>query len=97
MDSENTQPEIIVSFDGVKMKDFRAYWTAVARGDWAGQDMFFALVVRSWLYDLNPADPESYGELAFEEYMAVQNAIKSASAAMGLEFAKQSQNKVGSR
>ena len=56
MDSEITQDEIIVSFDGVKMKDFRTYWTAVARGDWAGQDTFFASVVRSWPHDLDPAD-----------------------------------------
>ncbi len=68
--------EIVVSFEGVKIKDFRAYWDAVRRGDWKGQDAFFAKVVKSWPYDLDPADVESYGELELTGYSAVQAAIK---------------------
>ena|SRR3990172_7464865 len=76
--------DIVVSFDGVKMKDFRAYWQAVARGDWAGQDKFFSLVVRSWPFELDPVDPNSFQELELDEYVSVQAAIRSASAESGI-------------
>ena len=33
MNEATAAPEIIVSFEDVKMKDFRAYWQAVARND----------------------------------------------------------------
>ena len=80
MSDENTQYDnIIVSFDDVKMKDFRAYWTAVAKGDWKGQDEFFAKVVKSWDYEYDSSDPASYENLAVEEYNAVQVSIRQAS------------------
>lgn len=78
--------EIVVSFDGVKVKDFRAYWTAVKRGDWAGQDRFFALVVRQWQYPLNPNQPESYGELDLMQYLQVQKAISNLSNKLGMSM-----------
>jgi hypothetical protein len=71
--------QIVVSFDGVKMKEFRAYWMAVARGNWVEQDKFFARVVKSWPFTLNPSNFESYGELEFHQYISVQTAIKLAS------------------
>lgn len=60
------------------MKDFRAYWTAVAKGDWQGQDEFFAKVVQSWEYDLDPSLADSYRELSVSEYNQVQKAIRQA-------------------
>ena len=69
----------VVSFDGVKMKDFRAYWDAVRRGNWKGRDAFFAKVVKSWPYDLDPANAESYGMLEFKQYTSVQMAINASS------------------
>jgi len=80
MSQNNVQPQdnIVVSFDDVKMKDFRAYWTAVARGDWQGQDEFFAKVVQSWDYKLNPSDPESYGDLDLTSYAVVQQMVREA-------------------
>lgn len=70
---------IIVSFDDVKMKHFRAYWLAVAKGNWAEQDKFFARVVKQWQWQLDPNDPNSYGELGVAEYKQVQNAIQKVS------------------
>jgi len=78
MQDSNTEQDIIVSFEGVKMKDFRAYWSAVGRGDWKGQDEFFAKVVTAWVYDLDPSQPESYGELSVSAYNKVQVAIRRA-------------------
>ena len=57
-----------------------AYWDAVRRGNWKGQDDFFAKVVKSWPVDLDPAGVESYGMLELEEYTAVQGAINIKSA-----------------
>ena len=76
--NEQQKPEndIIVSFDDVKMKDFRAYWKAVARSDWEGQDAFFAKVVKAWPFEGNPGEAEAYGELSFRQYKQVQSAIK---------------------
>lgn len=71
--------EIVVSFDGIKMKDFRAYWVAVARNDWVEQDKFFARIVRSWPYPLDPKEALSYQELELDHYMRVQGAIRLAS------------------
>lgn len=70
------KPEIVVSFEGVKMKEFRAYWASVARSDWAAQDTFFARVVKIWAYNFDPSDPTSYGELTFEQYSFVQAVIR---------------------
>jgi hypothetical protein len=86
--SEQLNPEndIIVSFDDVKMKDFRAYWKAVAHGDWQGQDAFFAKVVKSWVYEGDPSDADAYGELNLKQFMAVQKAIKSASTGAGVSL-----------
>jgi hypothetical protein len=70
------KPEIVVSFEGVKMKEFRAYWAAVVKGDWMAQDAFFARVVRSWNYPLDSSDQTSYGELELKQYLTVQQAIR---------------------
>ena len=77
--SKTQNTEIIVSFDDVKMKDFRAYWKAVAKGDWQGQDAFFAKVVKAWPYEGDPSDAEAYGELSVQEYLEVQQTIKAKS------------------
>jgi len=68
-------PEIIVSFEDVRMKDFRAYWQAVARNDWQGQDAFFAKVVKQWPFAGDPSDAGAYGELDFRQYISVQRTI----------------------
>ncbi len=78
--------DIVVSFEGVKMKEFRAYWTAVARGDFVAQDQFFAKVVKAWPFRLDPADAQSYGELEISQYHAVQLAIKSATERVAKEL-----------
>jgi hypothetical protein len=80
--TEQKQPEIVVSFEGVKMKEFRAYWAAVAKGDWVGQDTFFARIVKHWPWDLDPEKIESYAELELEQYFKVQKAISNASGAL---------------
>lgn len=81
-ETQNPENEIIVSFEDVKMKDFRAYWKAVAKGDWQGQDAFFAKVVKAWVFEGDPSDANSYSELELEEYMLTQQKIKSASASI---------------
>lgn len=78
------QNNIIVSFDTVTINGFRAYWDAVARNDWQGQDAFFAKVVQAWDYDLDPNNPDSYGQLNAEQYMIVREAIRTKS----VHFAK---------
>lgn len=75
-DKQNLENEIMVSFDDVKMKDFRAYWKAVAKGDWQGQDAFFAKVVKAWAFEGDPSDVETYSELSLLEYNQVQVAIR---------------------
>lgn len=75
----NAENEIIISFDDVKMKDFRAYWKAVAKGDWQGQDVFFAKVVKVWSFEGDPSEAETYGDLNVNEYATVQGAINNAS------------------
>ena len=76
-ETQNAENEIVVSFEDVKMKDFRAYWKAVAKGDWQGQDAFFAKVVKAWCFEGNPSDAEVYGELELSQYITIQNVIKS--------------------
>lgn len=78
--AEETNNGIVVSFDGVKVKEFRAYWIAVARGDFDAQDRFFARVVKRWPYELDPGDPKSYGELTLDEFQPVRIALQAASA-----------------
>ncbi|MGB1288207.1 MAG: hypothetical protein ACPG7F_16840 [Aggregatilineales bacterium] len=80
--SHDTTTNIIVSFDNVRMKDFRAYWAAIARGDWQAQDAFFAKVVQTWDFDHDPADPASYADLPLTDYHAVQRAIRQKSQAV---------------
>lgn len=75
-EQQNPENEIIVSFDDVKMKDFRAYWKAVAKGDWQGQDAFFAKVVKAWTFEGDPSDAEAYGELELSQYITIQKVIK---------------------
>lgn len=89
--------DIVVSFDGVKMKDFRAYWQAVARSDWAGQDKFFSLVVKSWPYNLDPLDPDSFQELELGEYVSVQAAIRSKSVQSGIVLSQLAKGNVKSK
>lgn len=87
MSDENINPNnIVVSFEDVKMKDFRTYWTAVARGDWKRQDEFFAKVVKSWDYDLDPSASESYEQLSILEYNKVKLAIRQKSKLAKLEL-----------
>jgi len=76
MTETTATPEIIVSFEDVRMKDFRAYWQAVARNDWQGQDAFFAKVVKQWPFAGDPSNAGAYGELSVEEYFTVQRAIR---------------------
>jgi hypothetical protein len=73
-----TPAPVVVSFDGVKMKDFFAYWDAVRRANWMQQHVFFARVVKQWIYPFDPTNPASFEELGLEEYALVQRAIKSA-------------------
>lgn len=75
-ENKQQKQEIVVSFDDVKMKDFRAYWKAVAQVDWAGQDAFFAKVVKSWSFEGDPNVAHSFGELTLDEYTAIQSEIK---------------------
>lgn len=67
---------IVVSFNGVKVKEFRAYLMAVDQGFFTLQDQFLARVVKSWPYDLDPSDPKSYSELDLKQYFAVQSVFK---------------------
>jgi hypothetical protein len=53
MTTANT--EIEITFNNVRIRDFRTYWDAVARGDWETQDRFFALVVKAWPFEPDPA------------------------------------------
>ncbi|GAB5494220.1 MAG: hypothetical protein Phog2KO_44350 [Phototrophicaceae bacterium] len=86
MSNENVvlENEIVVSFDDVKMKDFREYWQAVAKGDWQKQDTFFAKVVKAWHFDGDPNQAEAYGNLSLDQFIAVQKAIKQVSAQIGV-------------
>lgn len=84
--NEQQNNNIIVSFDDITINDFRAYWDAVAKNNWQGQDAFFAKVVQSWDYDLDANNPDSYGQLTAQQYMIVQSAIRQQSS----HFAKSS-------
>ena len=71
--------KIDIVFSDVRIRDFRAYWDAVARGDWEAQDHFFALVVKAWPFGLDPAVPGSFSNLTLAQYQQVQRAIRQAS------------------
>lgn len=58
------------------MKDFREYWQAVAKGDWQGQDAFFAIVVQAWSFEGDPHEAEACCDLEFRDYHSIQLAIR---------------------
>ena len=72
----------VVSFDGWKMKDKRAFNKAMnevtVTGDEGAMYPFFAQVIKKWPCDLDPSKVESYDELEPKFFQEATNHVTDA-------------------
>lgn len=69
---------IVVSFDGWRMRDMREFTKASQEGDLLKTFGMLAKVIKEWEFAGDPSDPASYDELSLDDWVKLTGQVREA-------------------